>query len=69
VLWAPTTGFGENTAEKWRSTLLEHAQTPADISVDSNHLRDINSKVKIIHGTEDKVVDMENSRKFASSPK
>jgi esterase/lipase len=62
VLWAPAIGFGEVNAEKWRSTLLEHAQTATDISVDKAYLEKIDSEVKIIHGTEDEVINVENSK-------
>ena len=67
VLWAPAVGFGEDNVEKWRSTLLKHAQTATDISVDKSFLGKIDSRVKIIHGTEDEVVDVGNSRKICES--
>ncbi|EHK01470.1 hypothetical protein HRED_08181 [Candidatus Haloredivivus sp. G17] len=47
VLWAPAIGFGEVNAEKWRSTLLEHAQIATDISVDKAYLEKIDSEVKL----------------------
>lgn len=67
VLWAPAAGFGENNVEKWRSTLLKHAQTATEISVDEAYLENIDSEVKIIHGTEDVVVDVDNSRKICQA--
>ncbi|MFO7793811.1 MAG: alpha/beta hydrolase [Candidatus Nanohaloarchaea archaeon] len=67
VLWAPAIGIGENNVEKWRSTQLEHAQTATDISVDKAYLEKINSEVRIIHGTEDQVVDIENSTKICEA--
>lgn len=67
VLWAPAVGFGEDNVEKWRSTKLKHAQTATDISVDKSFLEKIDSEVKIIHGTEDQIVDIENSRKICEA--
>ncbi len=67
VLWAPAIGFGEDSVEKWRSTKIKHAKTATDISVDKTFLGKINSEVKIIHGTEDQVVDIENSRKICKA--
>ena len=67
VLWAPAIDFGEDNVEKWRSTLLKHAQTATDISVDKTYLEKIDSKAKIIHGTEDQAVDIENSRKICEA--
>jgi pimeloyl-ACP methyl ester carboxylesterase len=67
VLWAPAIGFGEVNAEKWRSTLLEHAQIATDISVDKAYLEKIDSEVKIIHGTEDEVIDVENSKRICEA--
>lgn len=67
VLWAPAIGFGEDNVEKWRSTKLKHAQTIKDISVDKSFLGKIDSEAKIIHGTEDQVVDIENSRKICEA--
>ena len=64
VLWAPAIGFVEVNVEKWRSTLLEHAQTATDISVDKAYLEKIDSEVKIIHGTEDEVINVENSKRI-----
>jgi hypothetical protein len=46
--------------EKWRYTLLEHAQTATDISIDKARLENIDSEVKIIHGGRDQIVDIEN---------
>jgi len=67
VLWAPAIGIGETNVEKWRSTLLKHAETATDISVDKDHLEQIDSEVKIIHGTGDQVVSIENSRKICEA--
>ncbi len=64
VLWAPAIGIGENNVEKWRSTLLKHAQTATDISLEKAYLEKINSELQIIHGTEDEVVEIENSREI-----
>lgn len=62
VLWAPAIGIGETNVEKWGSTLLKHAKTATDISVDKVYIEQIDSEVKIIHGSEDQVVSIENSR-------
>ena len=67
VLWAPAIGFVEVNVEKWRSTLLEHAQTATDISVDKAYLEKIDSEVKIIHGTEDEVINVENSKRICEA--
>ena len=67
VLWAPAVGFGENNVEKWRSTLLKHAQKATDISVGKAYLAKIDSEVKIIHGTEDQVVDIKNSKEICEA--
>jgi len=41
ALWTPAVGIGEDNVEKWKSTLLKHAQTATDISVDKAHLEKI----------------------------
>ena len=53
--------------EKWKSARLKHAQAATDISVDKEFLEMIGSDVKIIHGTEDEVVDIENSKKICKA--
>lgn len=67
VLWAPAVGIGRDNVEKWRSTLLEHAQKATDISVDKTYLEQIDFEVRIIHGTEDQVVSIENSREICEA--
>lgn len=62
VLWAPAVGVGEDNVEKWRSTLLGQASTATDISIGDERLNDIDAEVSIFHGTEDEVVDIDNSR-------
>lgn len=61
VLWAPAIGFGEDNVEKWRSTPLGQASTATDISLDEERAGKIDTRVKIIHGTDDEVVPYQNS--------
>lgn len=67
ILWAPAVGLGENNVDKWRSTLLKHAQTATDILIDEDYLEDLDLNTKIIHGTEDEVVSIENSKKICEA--
>ena len=67
ILWAPAVGFGKDNAEKWKSAQLKHAQTATDISIDEAFLKKIDSEVKILHGTKDKVVDIKNSKKICKA--
>ncbi|MEF8880610.1 MAG: YqiA/YcfP family alpha/beta fold hydrolase [Candidatus Nanohaloarchaea archaeon] len=64
VLWAPSIGLGNNNVDKWRSTVLGQASEATDISIDASSLEKIESPVKIIHGTNDEVVNVENSEKL-----
>lgn len=67
VLWAPAVGIGENNVSKWRSSLLEHASTATDVSIDRKYLEDLDFHTLIVHGTEDEVVDASNSRKICEA--
>ncbi|QKQ98737.1 prolyl oligopeptidase family serine peptidase [Candidatus Nanohaloarchaea archaeon] len=65
VLWAPAVGLGENNVEKWRSTALRQASTATDISIDISELEGLDVETLLIHGENDQVVEVENSRRIA----
>lgn len=62
ILWAPAVGLGKNNVNQWKSTSLKHASSATDISVDAEHLENISSTVKIVHGSSDQVVPVNKSR-------
>ena len=67
ILWAPALGINSNTVDKWKSTVLGQASSATDISIDPSSLGGIDVPVKIIHGTEDEVVDVSVSESIAQS--
>ena len=67
VLWAPSIGIREDNVDKRISTLLEHASTATNISIDRNYLENLDMPTLIVLGTEDEVVDVSNSHVICDS--
>lgn len=67
ILWAPAVGLEGDNVDKWISTPLGQASAATDISIDPSYLKNIDIPVKIIHGTDDEVVDLEVSEQLAQN--
>ncbi len=68
VLWAPAIGVVDNKGnlDDKIYTVLSEISSLLDITVDKDFLSNIKVPVKIIHGTEDENIPIENSLKIAS---
>ena len=67
ILWAPAIGLNGDNVDKWRSATLGQASSATDISIDASSLQSIDIPVKLIHGTDDEVVDVSVSEKIAQN--
>ena len=65
ILWAPALDTRkEGNIAKWRQTKLKEAEKPEDIKISTQKLRETTTPTKIIHGNQDQVISIENSRKL-----
>lgn len=67
VLWRPMIGLGQDNIEKWSSKPLGQVDTPLDICISNEKLSNLSVPVKVIHGTEDEVVSIDNSRNLVEA--
>lgn len=67
ILWSPTIGLGQDNTDKWRSTPLGQIDEALDICVNPGKLSDLGIPVKVIHGAEDEIVGIDNSRKLVNT--
>ena len=66
VLWAPAVSIVRSKKRGQNSKPLSNFERASEIAISREHLSSIKSPVKVIHGTEDQVVNIENSRKLAN---
>jgi dienelactone hydrolase len=68
ILWAPACGVGENdTLDALKDTALHNVATILDVKVSNQFIHDDPSEVCIIHGTNDNIIPIANSRMMISS--
>ena len=67
VLWAPTVELGDDSIDYWRSKNLIELEKLKEISIGLERVSNIDSRVEIIHGTNDEEIGLENSQRIVEN--